>query len=73
MGSVSSSASTVIWGEVRMLMVVRAGPQANARQPERRVWASANSCKGGGGVKETSWAGRKPACSPGETFGVSLV
>jgi hypothetical protein len=41
--------------------VAKAGAQANARQPERRVWASANSCKGGGGVRETSWAERKPA------------
>lgn len=57
----------------RMLVVAGAGPQANARQLELRVWASENSCKGGGGVRQTRRAGRKPACFPGETFWVSLV
>lgn len=52
-------------------MVAEAGPQVNARQPEHRVWARVNSCKGGGAGRETSRAGREPVCFQGETFGVS--
>lgn len=67
------SAPTVIWEEERLLMVAEAGPQVNARQPEHRVWARVNSCRGGGVVRETSRAGREPVCFQGETVWVSLV